>query len=174
MAKQISKHTVKPHIYAEIGSQSRLANKAVDMCLRPQTIGGFSRQMEFCPRDKWRSGPDVIIANQPLPTFTTVVAQIVARKRLVVFSIVFLKSALTLKNSSTSAWLIYAINKQCLRPRRPSNQLWLRPASPTTTPAVLLCLWHDVMVFGAPPFAYEKCLGFLLEGWRVPFSLLRP
>lgn len=79
MAKQISKHTVKPHIYAEIGSQSGSANKAVDMCSRPQTIGGFSRQMEFCPGAKWRSGPDVIIANHPLPTSTTV-AQIVAGK----------------------------------------------------------------------------------------------
>lgn len=47
MAEQISKHTVKPHIYAEIGSQSNSANKAVDMCSRLQTIGGF--------KQKWNS-----------------------------------------------------------------------------------------------------------------------
>lgn len=115
MAKQISKHTVKPHIYAEIGSQSRSANKAVDMCSRPQTIGGFNREMEFCPPAKWRTGPDVVIANHPLPTSSTV-AHAVAERTFIasLFWKIFFwqKGFLTLENSSTSASLISAINKQ--------------------------------------------------------------
>lgn len=177
MAKQISKHTVKPHIYAEIGSQSRSANKAVDMCSRPQTIGGFNREMEFCPPAKWRTGPDVVIANHPLPTSSTV-AHVVAERTL---SIVLLKNFLlakrvfdfrkfeyirlvdfSYKQTSVSCRAGRPISFGFVPPRPQQPQLCL--------PVCGMTSW----LFRAPPFAYEKCLVFFLEGWRGYFSLLRP
>lgn len=162
MAKQISKHTVKPHIYAEIGSQSRSANKAVDMCLRPQTIGGFSRQMEFCPGAKWRSGPGVIIANHPPPTSTTV-AQILEGKWSF-FSFFWQKRGFDFKNFKYISIVDFS-NKQTAFAAALAVQsalAWFRLAhnNPSCASVCGMTSW----LFGAPPFAYENCLGFFLEG----------